>query len=291
MRIMVIGSGGYIGQRLCTQLAASGDEVVPLSSSEPGGIDPLSGRLPEEFSVPVGVDAIVYLAQSPQSGDFSRGATQALSTNLLSAVKAAIAGTNAGVSRFVYASTGNVYRPGFTPYTESSALTVDNLYALTKVHAEQALALARGAIDIHILRLFGVYGPGQTSRLMPSLAHRILTDTPIELAPRPGEPEASDGLVLSLAFVDDLVDVFIRVARSGGPEILNVGGEAAYSIREIGQKMGQMVGRKVRFERSLKARSGDLVADTTLLRNTLGPLPTAFEIGLEQTLSALGTAS
>ncbi len=89
--------------------------------------------------------------------------------NVHSAVAIAEHARRAGAKRFVYASTGNVYAAGFAPFSEAAPVRRDDWYALSKVHAEEALALFRPQLDVVIARLFGVYGPGQKGRLVPNL--------------------------------------------------------------------------------------------------------------------------
>lgn len=291
MKVVVVGSGGYIGRRLCARLAAQGDQVVALSSSGPGGIDARSGRLPTDFILPSDADAVVYLAQSPHATRGAGNRTHVLDVNCTGAVQAAAAAVAAGIPRFLFASTGNVYAPSFAPRAECDALRVDNWYSLSKVHAEQALELFRGELDVHLLRLFGVYGPHQHDRLVVRLVERVRSGKAITLAPPVGTKGSIDGLRLSLAYVDDIVDCFTRIARDGGPEVVNIAGQDTLSLREIALAIGAQLDREPRFELIENAREGDLVADTKRLEAHLGALPTRFATGIAAMVEGGGSSA
>lgn len=141
MKIAVIGPHGYIGRHLCRHLFSAGVVVVPVSSSDGSGIHPHTGRLPDDFVLPSGIDCVVYLAQSPRVREGRAAAVHLLNVNLISAVQIAAAACATSVRRFVYASTGNVYRSSFEPLTENAARSSTDWYALSKIQTEDALNL------------------------------------------------------------------------------------------------------------------------------------------------------
>ncbi len=291
VRIAVIGSGGYVGAHLCRALRAAGDAVLAYSSAAAGGIDRHSGLLPADFELPREVEAVVYLAQSPWVTRGSENPGHVLAVNVVSAVVAATAAQRAGAARFVYASTGNVYAPSFEALAEDAPVRTDNWYSLSKVHAEQALALcATPGFTVHSLRLFGVYGPGQTDRLVPRIVERVARGEAITLAPGTGDAHESGGLRLSVTYIDDLTAVIAQVARRGGPGLLNVAAPQVVSILDIAQAAGRLLAREPVFEPAAQARAGDLVADTRLLQRTFEPRFRSFQAGLESMLATAGTA-
>src|SRR5262245_4623383 len=109
MRVTIIGSRGFLGRALVARLTQRGWDVEGISSSSPGGLDPITGLLPAEFSFRPDTAAVMYLAQSPYYRQVPERADHLLAVNVVSAVKAAEAARRGGVRRFVYASTGSVY--------------------------------------------------------------------------------------------------------------------------------------------------------------------------------------
>jgi nucleoside-diphosphate-sugar epimerase len=285
MRALIVGAGGFIGARLAATLASRGAEVARLSSRDATGIRPDTGALPPDFSIEPGTDVVVYLATSPLHREGSRGAAHLFAVNVHSAIVCAEAARRAGARRFVYASTGNVYAPSFEPMAESAPLRRDDWYALSKLQAEEALALFRRSMEVVSPRLFGVYGPGQRGRLVPNLIASVLASRPIRLLGRPGARGAPDGLRLSLGYVDDVVAILARLALQGGPEHLNVAGPEVVSLREIADAIARALGKPPVFDAPGVDRDLDLIADIGLLQRSLAPAFTPFAEGLARTLA------
>jgi nucleoside-diphosphate-sugar epimerase len=286
MKVLVIGSRGYIGRHLMADLADGGIEVVGVSSADGSGIDPDSGLLGDGFTVPVGTTAVVYMAQSPCYREVPQQASHVLAVNSLSVVRAATAARNAGVTRFIYFSTGTVYAPMFSPISEDAPVRRDSWYVLSKLHGEEALALFRSDMDVIVVRPFGVYGPGQSGRLVPNLIQSVKAGRPITLQARPGSAEDKDGLKISLCFIDDVIQILIGLLRNGGQACLNLAGPEAVSIRAMAEAIGSRVGREPVFELSASLRDSDLIADTRLLTGTLAPTFTSLGDGLAKAISA-----
>jgi nucleoside-diphosphate-sugar epimerase len=286
MKVLVVGARGFVGTRLVEHLGASGHSVVAVSSRDGTGLDAQTGLPAPSFHVPAGTGAVIYLA----AARWKRGGTvpNLFAVNVLSAITAAELARRAGAERFVYASSGSVYEPGFEAAKESSPLRRDDWYALSKLHAEEALALCRGAMHVTIARIFGVYGPGQRDRLVANLIESVRHGRPIVLHPRAGEEGPTDGLRVSLGYVDDVAAVLARLSTEGGPEVLNVAGGEVVGLRDIAVAIGTRLGVAPVFETSSTPRSFDLVADIDLLRRTLAPRLTAFEVGVARTVSEQG---
>jgi nucleoside-diphosphate-sugar epimerase len=259
---------------------------LATSSRDGTGLEPVSGLLPEAFRVPDGTEAVVYLAASPSYRDAPRTAPHLFAVNVFSAIVAAEHARRAGAKRFVYASTGNVYAPSFAPLCETAEVRRDDWYALSKLQAEEALALFRPRLEVMIARLFGVYGPGQKGRLVPNLATATGEGRPIELLGHPHDPGDQAGLRISLCYVDDAVQILARLALEGGPACLNVAGDEVLSVRSIADALGRRMGKMPRFELRRAARASDLIADIGLLKREFEPRFTPFEQGIERTVAA-----
>ncbi len=277
MRIAVYGSGGFVGTRLCARLRSSGHEV--------SGVDPRQGA--EELSdPPPGVDAVVFLAQSPHYRNVPAMAWHVFQTNSVLALRVATRAAEQGARRFVYASTGSVYAPSFGMLREDSPFRRDDFYALSKVHAEESLALLRARIEIVVVRPFGIYGPHQQGMLVANLLSSVREGKPITLEPHPDDPSDADGRRLSLCYVDDASEIFATLAERGGPPVLNLAGPEAISIADLSHRLGSLVGREPNLVRGNKARPGDLIADGSLLARSVSPVFTPLATGLHRTAHA-----
>lgn len=285
MRALIVGAGGFVGSRLASALEAEGVEVVRSSSRDGTGIRPDTGFLPGDFAVEPGTDVVVYLATSPLHREGSRGASHLFAVNVTSAVVCAEAARRAGVRRFIYTSTGNVYEPSFAPMPETARLRRDDWYALSKVQAEEALSLFRPAMEVLLPRLFGVYGPGQRGRLISNLIASVLAGRPIRLSAQPASPHDEDGLRLSLCYIDDVVAILTRLALEGGPESMNVAGPDVASLRDIAIAIGRHVNRTPVLDAPSILRELDLIADITLLERSLAPRFTPFGDGIQRMIA------
>ena len=263
MKTAVVGGSGYIGRNLCAALQQRGDEVVSISAGRDNGISIVTGLFPEDFSFPQGVEAVYYLSQSPHYRRLPEASIHVVAVNCMAAIQAAFAAREAGVKRFVYASTGNVYVPSFEPLTEASPLRRDNWYSLSKVMGEDALCLFRPDMAVTVARIFGVYGPGQQDKLVPNLVHSLQTGGPISVDRNPCDPHDRSGLRISLIYVDDLVCALMNLLSLAEGITVNLAGPKPMSIRDIAYSIGVLLGVDPVLEEGTRFREGDLIADTT----------------------------
>jgi len=269
LKVLVIGSNGFLGRHLCAGFAASGIAVTRSSTTDGSGMDPNSGLLPADYTVAPDTDAVVYLAQSPHTSHVPEKADHLLAVNVVSAVRAAELARIAGVRRFVYASTGTVYGPSFAPLRETDPLRRDNWYALSKIQAEEALALFGNAMEVTSVRIFGLYGPGQTGRLIPNLIRSVAESRPVTLARRHDSQEPDGGLRISLLHVSDAVAALRVLLDQTGLPVVNLASDEAPSIREIAETIGEHLCVTPVFQDAPHARPGDLIADISLLRRAV----------------------
>ncbi len=291
MKVLVIGSRGYIGARLYQGLVREGIDVHGASSADGSGIDPVSGLLPNNFALPATTDVVVYVAQSPYFRRVPDHSPHLMAVNCLSAISAANAARKAGVSRFIYVSTGTVYAPSFSPLAEGDRTHRDDWYALSKLQAEEALGLFRSDMQICCVRPFGVYGPAQSGRLIQNLAKSVQDGKPITLQSAASEVSVSEGLKISLCYIDDAIEVFIALVKGGGPYLLNLAGKDAISIRAIADAIGRLKGLEPTYSMTGPDRSGDLVANIDLLIQTVPIRFTSFSDGLAASLPLLASST
>jgi nucleoside-diphosphate-sugar epimerase len=144
-------------------------------------------------------------------------------------------------------------------------------------------------MEVVITRPFGVYGAGQTGRLIPNMIRSIAEGKEIELQKNPVTPADVDGLKISLCHIEDAVAIYRMLISKGGPPCLNVAGEAPFSIREIAATIGRLLGVDVRYKVADTARDTDLIADTTRLTSYCSISFKSLEYGLQDCLTRLPT--
>ena len=283
MKIVVFGAGGYIGRHITEKFRQIEMEVICYSNSVSGVFDHTTGLLSDNLTISSDVDCVIYLSQSPFYRQMPEKADHLWGVNVVSAMKVAELSRQSGVCRFIYASTGNVYSPSFSPLNEGCPVRRDDWYALSKVHAEEALALYKKDMSITAARIFGVYGPTQSDKLVPNLVKSVRAGVPIKLAPKPNEGE-DGGLRVSLCYIDDIVEIFTQLLDQKAPDVINVAGPEVLSVRHIAQVVGDQLGISPHFELGSQPRAFDLVADMTKLVEIYNPKFTPFAEGIKRTL-------
>jgi nucleoside-diphosphate-sugar epimerase len=194
-RVLVPGGAGYIGSVLTPALLAAGYRVRVLDSLLYGNTGTLAGVLERdgfEFvrgdmrssdqvrAAMEGVTDVVLLAALVGDPVCKKNPDLATQTNLEGARNVIAAATDAGVDRFVFASTCSNYglREDDTPADEGDELHPLSLYAETKVEMERDLLGGDGlSFSPTVLRVATAYGTSPRMRFDLTVAEftRALT--------------------------------------------------------------------------------------------------------------------
>ncbi|WP_197498675.1 NAD-dependent epimerase/dehydratase family protein [Mycobacterium scrofulaceum] len=165
---MITGATGKVGSRFARRMLAAGEPVRLLVRSEdsavPRGADIAVADLRDEASVRDSlhrVTAIVHIASSFRT--FS--SEELAETDVAGSDGLAKAALDAGIARFVYTSTNQVYDgcDYGRPATEDDPVGTDlHLYPAAKVEVENRLRVLhrQRGLDLRIVRLPFVYGDG-----------------------------------------------------------------------------------------------------------------------------------
>jgi UDP-glucose 4-epimerase len=287
MRVLVTGATGFVGSQLLPALVAEGHDVF-AAAREPDRLEPRSRITPLEcdLATPVAegslpeVEAIVHLAQA--NVRFPEGASELYRVNTASTQELLDHGRRVGTRRFVLTSSGSVYGFGPKPFAEGDPVQPHDFYALTKIHAEQLVAAYREHFaTTSVLRLFAPYGPGQTGRLIPSLAQRVRRGDAVTLNGG-GQPR------MNPIYIDDLVAVLLASLGRDGHATVNVGGNEVVGVGEIAARLAAAIGTDARFEEGTAEGPGDLVGETTVLHELYAPTDLVpLGEGLKRTVDSL----
>ncbi len=170
MKILVTGATGKVGSRFVTRILGRGYKVRILvrdaakaASLEALGAELVIGDLYNTETLPPavqGVDAVVHLAALFRTFTDNEGIVKTNHAGTMALAHAAMA---AGVKRFVFTSTGNVYRTdNLRPSKEGDMVNENDPrpYSSSKIAAEQELIGLHksNGFDVRVLRLGFVYG-------------------------------------------------------------------------------------------------------------------------------------
>lgn len=190
MKILITGANGFIAKTLIVRLGElDGFEIIPFSRQIP------EDQLPELIS---NIDAVVHLAgvnRPPSPEQFAAG--------------------NAGFTQRLCQALLESGRQIPVIFTSSTQAALDNPYGKSKLDAELALRhyAEQTSAPVYIYRLPNVFGkwckPNYNSAVA-TFCHNISRGLPVQI---------NDGnAALSLVYVDDVVDEFIRILNNK-PEV------------------------------------------------------------------------
>jgi nucleoside-diphosphate-sugar epimerase len=249
MKVLVTGWDGYIGAVMVPLLQAAGHDVVGLDSRLFEGCDlgefrPAAPALrcdlrdvqPELLR---GFDAVVHLAAISNDPLGNLHPDTTFDINHRASVRLALCAREAGVRRFLYASSCSVYGAASPDaiLDESAPFAPVTPYAESKVRVEADLAaLATGAFSPTCLRNATVYG------LSPKLRGDLVVNNLVAWALAAGRVELkSDGTPWRpLVYVGDVCRVFLGVLEAPREivheQAFNVGRPGAnYRIRDVAE--------------------------------------------------------
>jgi len=239
---LITGAAGFIGSALTKRLELnSGAHVIKVSRRL--GID-LNSPDWQERLPSAQIDTVVHLAQSTQYRDFPAGAADMVAVNISATLSLLEWARKNGVKRFIFASTGNVYKPSEQPWFEESPLEPTGFYGASKLAAEYLVKQYEKYFEVVIVRLFGVYGPGQTKMLIPNLVEKIKHEEAIQLV-------GGEGLVINPIHINDVAFFLERLIDCPLNEkitVLNVGGTERLNISVITKKLETALSFSAKFE-------------------------------------------
>tara|TARA_R110002072_G_scaffold77394_1_gene180532 strand:- start:135 stop:1172 length:1038 start_codon:yes stop_codon:yes gene_type:complete len=257
MRVLITGTEGYIGMRLAAWLTGHGHHVTGLDAGfySDGTLYLDRGNIPqapltllkdlrtvsaEDF---VGYDAVVHLAELSNDplGEHQRENT--FHINHQGSLRIAHAAREAGVKRFVYASSCSVYGAASVDIVdETSAVNPQTAYAECKTLVERDLGvMASDDFSVVFLRNATAYGPS------PRMRFDIVLNDLCALAWTTGKiAMISDGSPWRpIVHIEDICEA-MRCALEApifavNGEVFNVGANSEnYRIREIAQIVAEV---------------------------------------------------
>jgi UDP-glucose 4-epimerase len=307
MRVLVSGGAGYVGSVTVEQLVLSGHEVVVLDTLVSGHREAVAPGAELSVHSVRDTGAVVALLRRHRIEAVLHCAARSLvsqsmvdpglyyAENVVGGIALLDALREVGVDRIVFSSTAAVYgTPEKVPIRESAATRPINPYGASKAAFEEAMRwyAAYGLRSIS-LRYFNVAGASEQygerhdpeTHLIPNVL-RAAAGGP-ELVVYGGDYPTADGTAIrDYIHVLDLADAHIgslelTARMEPGQEILNLGSGSGYSVRQVLDAAGAIVGRPIPFTVGPR-RSGDppaLVASYERAHDLLGWTPERGTLG------------
>jgi nucleoside-diphosphate-sugar epimerase len=239
MKILVTGATGKVGSRFVKRILAKGYNVRILvrdaakaSALAEQGAEVVVGDLNNADTLPAaveGIDTIVHAAAYFRTFTDNEGIIKTNHAGTTALAHAAIA---AGVKRFVFVSTGNVYPTNaLRPAKEGDVLNMNDprAYSSSKIAAENELMSLHknNGFDIRVLRLGFVYGDRD-----PHIE---------EIIPVLKKWKRHSGFRMHMVHHIDVAQALTILLNTGGlnGEIFNVVDDAPISLFELVDSFGK----------------------------------------------------
>ena len=302
-RVLVTGSGGFIGYALVHQLVTQGAQVRAFLRYTSRADSGLLRYLPAEVQDSVemifgdlrdadaveraaeGVDCIFHLGALISIPYSYVHPVEVVQSNVIGTLNVLHACRHYGC-RLVRTSTSEVYGTALrVPIDEDHPLQGQSPYSASKIGADHLVESYYRAFDVPAvtLRPFNTYGPGQSARaVIPTIVTQALTADTIRL----GNLEVKR----DFTYLDDTVDGFLRAAKT--PEAIgqtiHLGSGKEISVGELVSLVLELVGREVRVvvdEERLRPEKSEvmrLLSDNSKARRVLGWEP---RVGMREGLA------
>lgn len=301
-QILVTGGSGFLGSHLCERLLQDGNDVICVDNFFTGAKDNILHLLDNPhfelirhdvtFPLYLEVDEIFNLACPASPIHYQHDPVQTTKTSVHGAIN--MLGLAKRVNAKIFqASTSEVYGdPKIHPQTEDywgnvNPIGYRSCYDEGKRCAETLFFDYRRqhALRIKVARIFNTYGPKMhpnDGRVVSNFIMQALQGLPITIY--------GDGSqTRSFCYVDDLIEVFIRLMNSPddltGP--INTGNPGEFTIKELAQKIISLTGSSSKLD-YVPLPSDDPLQrkpDITMAKEHLNWEPeTTLEEGLKKTI-------
>lgn len=253
MKVMITGAAGFIGSQLAYRFWKNGDELILIDNFSYGKMDNL--YFPDhDFSKEIikmdirdrdgianllkcgDVDYIYNIAGIAPLPDCQSNPQDAIDVNLIGLVNLLENGRIYGVKKIIQASTNAMYENETVFPTKENSFTQPTLiYPNTKYCAErfaQSYCDTYG-MSVTCLRFANVYGPHiDCLRKQPPFVGYMIRELFYNRVP----VFHSDGKQCrDYIYIDDLIDLAIKVQNRSGFDCVNVSSNMSYSVNEMYQ--------------------------------------------------------
>ncbi|UKS27641.1 GDP-mannose 4,6-dehydratase [Paenibacillus sp. HWE-109] len=268
MKAVVTGGAGFIGSHLVDELLAQHYEVHVLDNLSSGKIDymhpeatfhqvDICDEQVKSLIASIRPDVVFHLAAQADVQRSIANPGQDAYINLIGTIHLLEAARDAGVNKFIFASTSAVYgNLQKERLVETDAASPISYYGLSKFAAESYIRVFHHlyGLPYTILRFGNVYGPRQTAKgeggVVAVFMDRILQDTTLTIH---GDGEQTRDFV----YVKDVVRAIQKSIPRGSQETLHISTGQSTSIKELAQILSEFHGSRLPI-RHTSARQGDI---------------------------------
>ena len=281
MNVLITGGAGFIGSHLVRRLVLAHNASITVLDNFHRG---RRGSLADFFSeirvleadvrdidslveALSGIDLVYHLAAQSSVISADEDLNYTFSTNVAGTFNLLRAAKSNGVRRVVFTSSREVYGdPSGLPVPETAPIRPKNAYGASKAAGEAYCgAFGTDGLEVAVLRLANVYGPGDSGRVLPLFVESALQDRPLVLY--------GGQQILDFVWIDNVIAALVKVGFGDLiPEPLNVGSGKGIVISGLARRVVEATDSRSRIEivRCRHAEVTRFVADVTRATQMIG---------------------
>ena len=282
IQILITGGAGFIGRHLVGRLLEDPAVTVRVVDNLHRGRNTFAGIPRVEFvegdvrdrrtvrAAMEGIDLVYHLAAQSNVLGAVRDIDYSFTTNVAGTVEVLSAARECGVPRTVITSSREVYgEAAALPVPESTPLNPKNAYGASKAAAELYCRVFAGSgMDVVVLRLANVYGPGDADRVIPLFLANASSGRPLVIY--------GQGKILDFVWIGDVVDALVKVQTAPvAGQTINIGSGEGTTLPDLAQQILQLVGSSsaIEFAVARESETDRFVADIRLAESLLDYRP------------------
>ncbi|CAO4134592.1 NAD-dependent epimerase/dehydratase family protein [Methylorubrum extorquens] len=294
--VLVTGAGGFIGRHLVSALDMAGAYVTGFGRSNEAFDSSNIRWVNGDFSDPMslaraceGQDIVYHLLNSSTPASSTQNPVGDINSNLVPSVLLLEAAADAGISDFIFFSSGGTVYGQSTDIIKSETGPTDpqSAYGISKLAIEKycRLICESNGINYKVLRLSNPYGPGQSpfkkQGIVAVAIHAALSGQRFDLW--------GDGEVIrDFIFIDDVVRAAMMVvAAETKHHIFNVGSGVGRTINNVIDDIARVASVDFKLVKH-PSRTVDVssnILDVSRLKSTGWSLLVPWQVGLGRTMN------
>ena len=287
MRVLVLGSSGFLGSYLGFALPRLGHEVSGVSRSPvPHFPDNHGVKGLEQFTEvirPGDYDAVINCVAVASHEACEADPENAQTVNADFPAVWALAAADTG-ARFLHVSTDAVFDGASAElYTETDATNPESVYGMTKVRGEQAVLATNPDVVVLRANFFG-WSRNTKTGILDFFVNAFTAQIPIT---------GFEDYVVSSLYMGDLADAMMALVNGGASGVFHTVASTPRSKYDFGQMVAttsgllsdSMTAGSLADATGLAPRGHNLALSTAKIEQVLGRVMPSTEAGIQRALS------
>jgi len=287
MRVFVTGGAGFIGTHLCKKLALLHKVTVYDNFSNPSqenfptieNVTLIIGDILDNSKLLDSMknhDVVIHLAAKIDVIDSINNPDNTFQTNVQGTQNVLDSCTSNNISKIIITSSAAIYQNSDNPVNETSAAKPLSPYGQSKLDMEKIIISSK--VEYTILRLFNVYGNGQTSGVITNFKKNISENIPLNIF---GDGKS----IRDFIHIDDVITaILLSMKHTSG--IYNIATGSGTSINDLAKLLIQLTSKNSKIIYK-SVRKGEVIYSVANISKSQKELGFYTKISLDVGLNTL----